>query len=108
MTDFTRLLRMIEGPHEWGYRDPTDGSFIKDNAPFEMATDMMRLAKALCRTMDIEPDDSISDGGHQAWQMVMYVAIQREKQNDAPVWSQAQLDAAASKAKGFLDGIEWE
>jgi hypothetical protein len=24
------------GPHEWGYRDPTDGQFIADDAPFQM------------------------------------------------------------------------
>jgi hypothetical protein len=26
----------VAGPHEWGYRDVTDGTFIEDDAPFRL------------------------------------------------------------------------
>lgn len=32
-----REIEAVEGPHEWGYRDLTDGSFIADDAPFNLA-----------------------------------------------------------------------
>ena len=32
------------GPHEWGYRDPVDGTFIVDNFPFEAADALAALA----------------------------------------------------------------
>lgn len=35
------------GPHEWGYRDITDGTFIADNAPFEMAGTLEAIRQAL-------------------------------------------------------------
>lgn len=31
------LIESVEGPHEWGYRDLTDGTFIADDAPFNLA-----------------------------------------------------------------------
>lgn len=32
-----RLLDNVLGVHEWGYRDPVEGGFIADDAPFRMA-----------------------------------------------------------------------
>lgn len=37
------ITERLGGPHEWGYRDPTDGRFISDNAPFEGADEIERL-----------------------------------------------------------------
>lgn len=37
MTDREAMIRRLMGPHEWGYRDITDGSFAADDAPFEAA-----------------------------------------------------------------------
>ncbi len=34
------------GPHEWGYRDPTDGTFIADNAPFELANRLEEIRQS--------------------------------------------------------------
>ena len=33
----TGLLDNVLGPHEWGYRDPVEGGFIADSAPFDLA-----------------------------------------------------------------------
>lgn len=35
------------GPHEWGYRDLADGTFIADGTPFEMAERLETLRQAL-------------------------------------------------------------
>lgn len=35
------IVRHLEGPHEWGYRDPVVGGFIEDDAPFK-AADILR------------------------------------------------------------------
>jgi hypothetical protein len=34
---FDDLLTNLAGPHEWGYRDVTDGVFVSDAAPYEAA-----------------------------------------------------------------------
>lgn len=37
------LLGNLEGPHEWGYRDPVEGGFVEDLAPFAAATKIREL-----------------------------------------------------------------
>lgn len=32
-----KVLPRLSGPHEWGYRDPTDGKFVPDDTPFSVA-----------------------------------------------------------------------
>lgn len=34
------LLENLENPHEWGYRDPVDGNFVEDNAPYKAAEEL--------------------------------------------------------------------
>jgi predicted HAD superfamily Cof-like phosphohydrolase len=41
------LLENLEGPHEWGYRDPVEGGFIEDLAPFKGAERIRELEKQL-------------------------------------------------------------
>lgn len=35
------------GPHEWGYRDLTDGTFIADDTPFKQAAELSALKSSL-------------------------------------------------------------
>lgn len=37
MKSALELARHLEGPHEWGYRCLSEGTFIEDNAPFDAA-----------------------------------------------------------------------
>lgn len=39
----TDMLERLGGPHEWGYRDITDGTFIPDNTPFDAFAEIERL-----------------------------------------------------------------
>lgn len=45
------LVDHLYGPHEWGYRDPVTGEFIKDNKPFE-AADHIRELQALVQSIN--------------------------------------------------------
>ncbi len=38
------LIANLNGPHEWGYRDPVEGGFIEDNAPFRAADRLEALS----------------------------------------------------------------
>lgn len=41
-----RVRALAEGamhPHEWGYRDPVEGGFVEDRAPFDLADHVLRL-----------------------------------------------------------------
>lgn len=45
-----KVLEGVNGPHEWGYRDPVTGDFVADDAPFRAAdliTDLLTTNAAL-------------------------------------------------------------
>lgn len=44
--DAEGLIKRLVGPHEWGYRDLTDASFIADTAPYEAADALPQAAPA--------------------------------------------------------------
>lgn len=46
------------GPHEWGYRDPVEGGFVEDSAPFRAGEELSRLYRIL-NTPEL---DDFSDG----------------------------------------------
>lgn len=37
------LVERLNGPHEWGYRDPVEGGWIEDLSPFEAASYITEL-----------------------------------------------------------------
>ena len=37
------------------------------------------LAYAYCRLINIDPEEIISDGGHEAWMLAAYDAVQKER-----------------------------
>lgn len=39
----TPLIERLNGPHEWGYRDPVEGGFIADMSPFEASDRLSEL-----------------------------------------------------------------
>lgn len=39
------ILELLEGPHEWGYRDPVVGGFFADDSPYKAAEEIARLRK---------------------------------------------------------------
>jgi len=51
-SDYSLLIEAagnLEGPHEWGYRDLADGTFISDCAPFAAAASLRSYAQDLSR-----------------------------------------------------------
>lgn len=41
------IIDNLMGPHEWGYRDPTDGSFTADKAPYAAGEYIQNLERWL-------------------------------------------------------------
>lgn len=39
----TGLIENLGGPHEWGYRDPAEGGFVPDDAPFQAAATIAEM-----------------------------------------------------------------
>lgn len=44
--EMQQLVEHLNGPHEWGYRDPVVGGFIADDAPFKAADAIEALSRA--------------------------------------------------------------
>lgn len=60
--------RMIDALQSSGYKIVSE----KD------AERYMHLAKAICRMQGIDPDELISDHGHEAWELLGYETVQQE------------------------------
>jgi hypothetical protein len=59
------LVDNLAGPHEWGYRDVTDGTFIPDAAPFKAAARIKQLEaeNERLREQFVQPIVDYLDGG---------------------------------------------
>ena len=54
----TPLIERLNGPHEWGYRDPVEGGFIADMSPFE-ASDRLSELEAERPAVVVPSEDQI-------------------------------------------------
>jgi len=91
------------GPHEWGYRDLTDGTFIEDDWPFRAAEALPHLANLLARQHAAMGDVMIlrrlSSSPHQREMADNAIAVWREVEaflrTPSPVADEALVEQVA-------------
>lgn len=95
------LVDNLLGPHEWGYRDPAEGGFVEDNAPYRAGERIRELEQALnlalCMLERHEPGDSRAISN----EFVALACVDANKGDEA---SNAVIEAALKHFK-VGDGI---
>lgn len=85
--DVGEMVNKLGGPHEWGYRDVTDGKFIADYTPFDAAAVITTLSRELAAC-----EGALKNSGHVV-DLLNQDAREAERNSPVDMTVDEQLDA---------------
>jgi hypothetical protein len=108
LDDYT-LEDHLEGPHEWGYRDPVTGDFISDDRPYEAAKVLRALrTQPQAEARPEAPVDAVEAAFREGYEEGRANGEQHHVPDDA--WRVSKARAALSeqpRASGVVE-VEFE